>query len=208
MDELQAQGLPVIPSVIARSADDVARVLEQAAAWGAASLVTKPTVGASALGVRQHRTVAEARAALEQHFANTAAAGGVVVQAFQSGFDAPGEVAVVCCRGEALHAIRKKSVLTHGGHGDFDGIVELDAALVAFVERVMAAQLGGCPLASLTYLRVDVVPAASGEYVVSELEAVEPMFFLQHCAPDTAEAIAATFVDAVISFVVGEEELV
>jgi hypothetical protein len=158
--QLRDQGVPIPRTAVVAAAADVDSALAAAAGWGAAALVTKPAVGAAALGVRKHAGLDAARAALLEHFAqlkppeqdpNSGAplANGLLLQPFEPGFDQPGEVAIICCEGRPLHAVRKRSVLTHGGHGDFDGNVALTPELAGIVEQVARASLGGVPIGSL-----------------------------------------------------------
>jgi hypothetical protein len=108
-----------------------------------------------------------------------------------------GETALVFLEGRLSHACRKGPMLVPGLAVVGGLFVEEDirpatptAAELAVAEAALAAIPGGPSL----YARVDVIPDASGDPVVLELELVEPSLFLtfaEGAADRVAGAIAA-----------------
>jgi glutathione synthase/RimK-type ligase-like ATP-grasp enzyme len=185
LERLSASGIPVIPTLYLEGPRD----LPEAFPGAAAGWVVKPTVDAGARGASRHFEWSSVAEKVRAHFAQSPTS--LMVQPYLTEVDTVGEIAVVCCCGEIVHAIIKKPALSAGGHGDFAGNAQLTAPLRDFVGKVLALQAARGTYADLLYARVDVVPREGG-YLLMELEATEPCLFLA-----MADGAADVFADAV-----------
>ena len=146
----------------------------------------KPIVGAGARGAFVTHSQSEAIAKTQAHFQNSDIS--LLMQPYLEEVDIDGEIAVVCCNGEPLHAVVKRPALSSGGHGDFQLGIELDSKLVHFVRQVQDFSIAGHAVSDLWYSRVDLVPTKSG-YLLMELELFEPTLFLKQ-NPSSARTFA------------------
>jgi hypothetical protein len=192
--ELDAAGIPVVPSRFAAPAEPVTLPRD-------VEYVVKPTVGAGSRGAG--RFAAGDLAGGQAHARALHAEGRVaLVQPYLSGVDEVGETALIYLDGEFSHAICKGAMLP-------DGVVHPVHGHDLFVEeRITTRQpseaelaVGGKVLgwlrerfgAELLYTRVDLLPGPDGP-LLGELELIEPSLFLGHAdgaADRLATAIAA-----------------
>lgn len=112
-----------------------------------------------------------------------------MVQRFEDGILADGEVSVVVIGGGVTHAVRKTAragdFRVQDDHGGSVHAHEPSASERAFAEAVVAA----CPQLP-AYARVDFVRSIDGGFRLMEVELVEPeLFFRFH--PPAAERLAA-----------------
>jgi glutathione synthase/RimK-type ligase-like ATP-grasp enzyme len=180
--ELAYLGIPTIPTVLIENAD---QIFEKD--LPSSKLVFKPVIGAGARGAFVATGITESVDEVQAHFHQSDLP--LLVQPYLTEVESQGEIAVVCCNGEPLHAIVKKPALTEGGHGDFAGNVELSADLLEFVERINQYQIGNLKVKDLYYSRIDVVPTSDGLKLM-ELELFEPTLFL-NANRNSAEIFAA-----------------
>lgn len=198
--DLDAAGLPIVPTVFVEPGEDADRSGAFDSLAGdpeVSEVVVKPSVGAGSRGVG--RFAADRVAAARAHVAALHADGRtVLVQPYLSDVDTAGETALVYVDGVFSHSIRKAPLLVAGGgaHGDYVGerveprtptadeqAVGQDV-LAAVRDRFGADQL---------YTRVDLLPSPAGPRIV-ELELIEPSLFLRYgtgAADRLARAIAA-----------------
>jgi len=177
--ELEALGVPIVPTVLAR----IGMTLEEAMReWD--DVVVKPVVSASA-----HRTWRTGRGA-EERFEAELAAGDLLVQPFLPEVTEPGEWSLVFLAREFSHAVLKRPA-----SGDFRSQEEHGArverveppAFLLEAARFVLAQVEG----PLLYARVDGILRGE-EFLLMELELVDPTLFLEHAAEASgrfAEAI-------------------
>ncbi|MDB5705863.1 MAG: hypothetical protein JWN66_2979 [Sphingomonas bacterium] len=178
--ELEAKGIPIVPSRFGRA--DAASVAAAFEAFGAAELVVKPQVSGGS-----YRTVrvkpGDAVEPLDD----------AIIQPFIPAVSGEGELSFLFIGGAFRHAVRK--VAKQGDFriqpqfgGQFSRF-EPEAAQLALAETVIAA----LPEASL-YARVDLLRLADGSLALMELEAIEPDLY-PHMAPELparlADAVAA-----------------
>jgi glutathione synthase/RimK-type ligase-like ATP-grasp enzyme len=196
--DLHAAGVPTVPTAFAGPGE--------AMDWpDAPQVVIKPAVSAGSIDTAKYamnhaersneRPPAEAVA----HVARLHADGRVAMaQPYLEAVEGErGETALVFLDGRLSHACRKGPMLVPGLAVVGGLFVEEDirpatptAAELAVAEAALAAIPGGPSL----YARVDVIPDASGDPVVLELELVEPSLFLtfaEGAADRVAGAIAA-----------------
>lgn len=196
--QLEALGLPTVPSDFALPGDDPDTLLDDVLqTWPeAAELVIKPVIGAGSRDARRHRR--QSRDAMRSHLAALLAAGrGVLLQPYLPAVDTAGETALLYFDGQFSHAIRKGPLL----QADADPTRALFAAehiqsrTPTADERELADRvIAGLPSLvdtdyPLAYARVDLIRQADGSPCVLELELVEPSVFLDH-DPDAAGRFA------------------
>jgi hypothetical protein len=183
--DLAEAGVDVVPTqYIARGQPDSLAAIMGRNGWD--EVVFKPVVSGAAR--RTYRVHASACSDAEARFADCVADEEMLVQPFQRGVLASGEISLVVIGGELTHAVRK---LPKGGdfrvQDDHGGTVHPHAASreeVAFAE----ASVSHCPVPPV-YARVDAVRDAAGRLRIMELELIEPeLFFRFH--PPAAQRLA------------------
>jgi glutathione synthase/RimK-type ligase-like ATP-grasp enzyme len=171
--DLEAQGLPIVPTALVRGADAVslAGVMHRRG-WEAA--VAKPAVGGSAWGA--FRIQGRPTAADRVRFAGLAARGDVLVQAFVPEIETAGELSFVFFGGELSHVVRKRPAAgDYRVQSELGGYAERVTPRPRLLERAhrVTAAIPGPWL----YARVDAVELG-GELLLMELELIEPELFL------------------------------
>jgi glutathione synthase/RimK-type ligase-like ATP-grasp enzyme len=180
---LHNRGVPIVPTKWFSRGDraDIRAIFRQT---GWERIVIKPAISAASF-----RTSAfdSSQAADAQRFADALAKDrDLLVQEHLAGYANPGERSLIWIGGEWTHAVRKRPRFA----GDAE-CVEADAPPRDRELAVAAAAIA--PLVNrLAYGRVDLVPSASGEPLVSEVELMEPSLFFVH-----APASVTRFVDVV-----------
>jgi len=191
--ELQAAGVPVVPTTFLVPSDPVDLGPE------GVELVVKPAVSAGSQDTARH--LPGERAQAEQHAAALLADGRVVmVQPYQAGIDEHGETALVYLGGELSHGMRKGPLLQPGA-APVEALFaaeQMSVRVPSDGERAVAGQvlevLAGLPDGgSILYARIDVLPGPDGRPVVLEVELTEPSLFLAH-VPRAADRFAAAIV--------------
>ncbi|WP_442788801.1 ATP-grasp domain-containing protein [Dactylosporangium sp. NBC_01737] len=194
--QLADAGIPIVPTTWIEPGDPVHLDTGDTAA---AEIVVKPAVSVGSVDTGRYRLPEQAGLATA-HIERLQAAGRLVmVQPYLADVDTAGETALLFIAGRYSHAIRKGAILT----GPDEGVETLyqeetitprtpSPAEHALAERVLAA----LPFdrASLLYARVDLLPAASGDPVVIEVELTEPSLFLTTAA-DAPDRLAAAIAD-------------
>lgn len=196
--QLEALGIPIVPSDFALPGDDAGAILDEvlAAHPQAAEFVIKPVIGAGSRDARRHRR--GTHAAMREHLTRLLDAGrGVLLQPYLDRVDTEGETALLYFDGQFSHAIRKGPLL----HADADPTRALFAAehITARTPGADERELADRVIAALpslvdtdyplAYARVDLIRAADGSPCVLELELAEPSVFLDH-DPDAAARFA------------------
>ncbi len=183
LTQLAAVGLPVVPTVVARTPSELSQA---AAAYDRA--VAKPTVGAGGRGVQ----------VIERGSVPVIdGAGPWIVQPLVESVNTEGETSVFVFGGQAVSQFRKVppsgSILVHEHLGGTTHSVPLDAEATDLAIRVVE---GASDLLErhLSYARVDMMRLPDERLVVSELELVEPGLYL-----DVNGDNAAPFVDLVLT---------
>jgi glutathione synthase/RimK-type ligase-like ATP-grasp enzyme len=162
--DLQARGVPVIPTILARPGEPVSMP------WS--KFVIKPEVGAGSLDTRVfHPGDPEARSHLERILSR----GFALIQPYLASVDDYGERSLIYIDGELTHAIRKTPRFA-GETERIDGPFP-----IADDEREVAQAALAPYAASILYGRVDLARDDAGQPRVMELELVEPsLFFARH----------------------------
>lgn len=167
--ELEAKGVPVVPTRIVRSCDEMQGVVQEE---GWSRFVIKPTISASSFMAKAfHRE--EIDQAIE--FGGAFKGAPFMVQRFLPNVADSGEIALVHIDGELTHGVIKRPRF-HGGEESVSGAVAPQPEQ-ARVAAQAVAQIPGPWL----YARVDLMLDDDGSWLLSELELIEPsLFFLQH----------------------------
>jgi hypothetical protein len=188
LDELSKRHVAVIDTVFADKGSRLDLDLI-ARAHGWTDTVVKPAVSASAHETR--RFTLEQRATGQLHLERLLEQRDVMVQPHLSALAERGELSLLYARGRFTHSVRRRSALIEG-----DTMPKVAAAMASTAARrhayrvlAAAADTIGISPNDLLYARVDLVETGSDEYVLLELELVEPSLFLLH-APEAAEQYA------------------
>jgi hypothetical protein len=166
-------------------------------------IVIKPNVSAGARDTgRFMPDAAGEAAALVERVHGTGRA--VLMQPYLPGVDIDGERAVVFFGGTISHVLHKRPVLRDPGIAPVASAAHAPAAIMlepdlvvpgtASAEQLQLAQRVHAEIAGRfgepLFLRVDMVPGPDGSPVLIELEAIEPMLYLD-LTPGAAERFAA-----------------
>lgn len=191
--DLQARGVPVVPTALLASRAD-ADLLAVAAERGWHDVVVKPAIGAASFATRRFRLrAADAAAEGRVFLAELLRTRDALVQPYLHEVEEHGERAQVWIAGAHTHGVRKAP--------RFAGQTESVSAALApdeeerdFVARALAA-LPGDVRRDLLYARADLIRLDSGGLVLGELELLEPSLFLAQHPPALAR-LAAAIADA------------
>lgn len=181
-------GVPIVPTVFVADRDDLRGKVESFERWGW-DLVVKPRYGTSGDGVARAHAEAELYEQGERHWPR----GGCLVQPFLASIRTDGETSLIYLSGTFSHAVRKVAAAggyrvnhNYGGkelpHEPTDPELELGRITMGAVDEPPA------------FARVDLMRLDSGDWVLSELELVEPILYLE-LFPDAGRRLA----DAVVS---------
>ncbi len=156
-------------------------------------MVMKPVIGAGARGAFIVDNGSNLEDLCQRYFSTTETP--LLVQPYLKEVDYPGEIAVVCCKGEIMHSVIKRPALSDGGHGDFAANVDISTELTKFINHIMEFEIAGTQVSELVYSRIDVVPTAEG-FKLMELELIEPFLFLP-MNPDSTQVFATAIHNAI-----------
>jgi glutathione synthase/RimK-type ligase-like ATP-grasp enzyme len=180
--DLERAGVAIAPTVWmdVDSAHDVGAIMD-AHGWERGFL--KPQIGACARETlrfnRDETTAAQA------HLARTVPSEPMMFQPYLSSVETSGEISIFYFGGVRCHAVQKVPVpgdyRVQDDFGATDFPVEAPEAVVELAERAVSAAQTICGLEQpLVYARADFLALDSGEWVVNELELVEPSLFFRH----------------------------
>lgn len=193
--DLDAAGMPVVPTVFLEPGDD-------AAAWqppqGFSDFVVKPAVSAGSRDTMRY-SASDGLVRAREHADRLLLAGrAVMVQPYLDAVDTLGETAVLFIGGEFSHAIRKGPLLERDVEGArVEGLFvqeQIDARTPSDDELAIARAIVDCipgGFESVLYARVDLIPDQHGRPHLLELELVEPSLFLSHADGAPARLAAA-----------------
>lgn len=194
LGELATAGLAVAPTEFCVDVDQIASLARTGGFDG--DVIVKPSVGASASGVRRFEHEPSAAAA---HARDLIGRDHVaMVQPYLAAIEQHGETGLVYLAGTFSHAFRRRVVLPVPvvGHtranqaADVPGDETSSARRASPAERVLADAVVDW-LPEVAYARVDLLPTEFGP-VVLEVEVTEPSLFL-HLDDDAPARAAAAF---------------
>jgi hypothetical protein len=183
--ELQARGIPIIPTqLIRRGADPAAAAaLLGDALWRWGTVVVKPAISAGSFGTI--RVASADRSTGLDHLAALLQERDMLVQRYEPAVNDHGERSLVWIDGALGHAIRKNPRFSGQNEQISNQAVAISDDERALAERVLAVAPG-----PLLYARVDLVRDPAGQPQLMELELIEPsLFFSQHL--ESADRLAA-----------------
>ena len=179
--ELDAAGVPVIPTRVATSAEELVDCLSSVDQ----EVVVKPVVSAGSVDTGRFDVHDQNAAELGHRILRNGTP--VMVQPAIASVATEGEISAVLFGGRLSHAFRKGPMLALGGDV-LDGYERLESVsltaqqnlvvrkTVAAVDHIAAAELG--VTLPLLYARVDLVRTEDNRDLVLEVELNEPSFFL------------------------------
>jgi hypothetical protein len=171
--ELEAEGVPVVPTALLRRGASTT-LRDAAAARGWDDVVIKPAISAASRGTRRFALDAAGEAG-EAHLAALLASGDALVQPFVRSVEAYGERATIWIDGEITHAVRKSPRFA-GQKESISGPFAVSDAEAAVARRAVDVVRERQRL-DLLYARVDMAPGPDGAPQVMELELIEPSLF-------------------------------
>ena len=201
--ELEAAGVPVIPTRVATSPEELIDRLSSVDQ----EVVVKPVLSAGSVDTGRFAADDSNAAELGRRILGNGSP--VMVQPAVPSVATEGEISAVLFAGQLSHAFRKGPMLALGGEV-LDGYRGLESVsltadqyrvakkAMAAVNQIAAAELG--VMLPLLYARVDLVRTEDNRAAVLEVELNEPSFFL---ATDTGAA--DRFAAAVYRAVVGRD---
>ncbi len=187
--DLAAAGVPTVPTLFVERGGslDLARVLAET---GWAEGVVKPAVSGGAR--HTHRFDCGSAREVEGLVGPLLAEEAFLLQPFEPDVVAHGEDTLVVIDGRFTHALTKRArpgdFRVQDDHGGTVHPCDPSAEQIALATRAMAARPG------TAYGRVDMVRRPGGEWVVMELELIEPELWLRR-HPDAADALAGAIAD-------------
>ena len=180
--DLEAAGVAIAPTVWmdAGSQHDVGAIMDDRG-WSHGFL--KPQIGACARETLRF-TREETLAAVE-HLAATLPTEPMMLQPYLRSVETSGEISIFYFGGERCHAVQKIPVpgdyRVQDDFGATDFPIDAPEAVIAVADRAVAAAGEICGLElPLVYARADFLCLDSGEWVLNELELVEPSLFFRH----------------------------
>lgn len=182
--DLAASGVPVIPSTVCSSGDEVAAALSA----HATEAVVKPVVSAGSRLTGRFEAGDPAAAALAGEILDEGKA--VLVQPAVTSVATDGEVGTLVFGGSISHSVRKGPILALGGGLIGESYTERLAPEVLTRDRRVVVETASAALtrlvekrfglvAPLLYARFDMVTLDDGTDVLLEAELAEPSFFLE-----------------------------
>jgi len=167
--DVAAAGARVVPTEVAVRGSG--RTLSSIVALrGWSDVVVKPAVGADAYRLRRMRKDEPTDG--EAHLCDLLATGDALVQPFVAGAERAGERSLVFFDGKFSHATEYAFVL--GSKARVGRGLAAPRSLVTQAQEVVA-HLSQVPL----YARADFLPGDGGEWLLGELELIEPDLFLR-----------------------------
>lgn len=191
--ELEAAGVPVIPTRVATSTEELTDRLSSVDQ----EVVVKPVVSAGSVDTGRFTADDPNAAELGRRILRNGTP--VMVQPAVASVATEGEISAVLFGGRLSHAFRKGPMLALGGdvldgYGGLESVpltVDQDLVVkktIAAVNQIASAELG--VKVPLLYARVDLVRTEDNRDVVLEVELNEPSFFLS-TDPHAADRFAA-----------------
>jgi glutathione synthase/RimK-type ligase-like ATP-grasp enzyme len=177
LQELETQGIPVVETLwtTPETKTDIQEVLTEAG-WDKA--VVKPVVSAS--GHETHVVSLSTISAEQQAALNTLmTTQDLMIQPYLESIETDGEISLLYFGGRFSHALVKRPAKgefrTQEHFGGQFTLIPDTPELLTLGERILSLVPGETPL----YARVDLMTNPQGQPCLSELELIEPSFFLK-----------------------------
>lgn len=185
LSDLESSDVPIVPTVFVKDSTN-GPIADLCREQGWKRVVVKPTISAGSWKTR----VFDHDDPDADDFLNAVTTDrDAMIQPFLPSVSSVGERSVMCIAGEVTHVVVKKPRLD----GDEESVA-LGSAPSEAEKALLSRALSSLPATPL-YARLDLIQDERGEWLVSELELIEPsLFFLQW--PDAADrfvrAVATT----------------
>lgn len=182
LKQLEGAGVAIVPTIWFERREPVdLRQILQIRGWD--DFVIKPAVSASSFCTKRFRSdqAAEGQQFLDASLAER----DTMVQRYMPAVERSGERAIVWIDGQVTHAVVKKPRFA-GGIEQVSAAVEVSEEERSIVQRVLSEVNN-----PVLYARADLVSAAGGELLLSELELMEPSLFLQQSRKALDRFVAA-----------------
>lgn len=170
--ELESRGVPIVPTeFINRGAYALLAEIMNRRGWN--DVVVKPAISAASYRTKRfnNETIDEGQAFLTELLTD----GDTLIQRYMPEVDRSGERSLIWIDGELTHCIRKEPRF-HGADESVSDALTPTAAECDFASRAMRGFEDRC-----LYARVDIMQSDDGDWLLSELELIEPSLFLvQH----------------------------
>lgn len=192
--DLERAGARLAPSIwLERGATIDVAALMRARGWARGFL--KPQVGATARETLRFAADDDGLARAQAHVDRLLAVEGLILQPYLARVEVEGEVSHIFVDGRFSHAVQKIPVpgdyRVQDDWGASDRPITVDPSWIrASAAIVRSAARGGEPL---LYARADYMQDDDGEWVLGELEVVEPSLFFRH-APGAADRLAEALI--------------
>ena len=174
LKELQAAGIPIIPTVFfEQNASPSIPELSESHGWS--RIVIKPTVSAGSFGTRAFGLCKGEAAAAQSFLDEMITQREMMIQRYIPSVDTVGETALIIIDGELTHAIEKRPRFD-----DQDEEVYLREFISDEMDDIAIKVINAANKDHL-YARVDVIPDDDGSLMLSELEMLEPSLFFPYC---------------------------
>lgn len=168
--ELERSGVPVVPTHFLAPSENIEEVVTERG-WD--RFVLKPTVSAGSYMTERFSLDSLAQAG--EFAASLSRTHKVMVQPYMSAVERGGEVALNHVDGELTHGVLKSPRFV-GQEESVSSAITPSSEQRAVAEKVMET-IGEAWL----YARIDLMADEDGEWLLSEMEVIEPsLFFLQH----------------------------
>ncbi len=174
LKELQAAGIPIIPTAFFDQGDS-ASIMELCEARGWSRIVIKPTVSAGSFGTRAFDLCKGEASAAQAFFDEMIAQREMMIQRFVPAVETVGETALIVIDGHLTHAIEKRPRFD-----DQDEQVLLRETITDEMRDIASKVIDSANKDHL-YARVDVIPDDDASLMLSELEMLEPSLFFPYC---------------------------
>ncbi|RZV20019.1 hypothetical protein EOJ41_09955 [Vibrio alginolyticus] len=185
LKQLEAQGIPIVPTEIIYSANEIHHALDriQKCDWDVKEIVIKPTIGAYSFGVvrfsvkdidkiRKHVTYL-----LELDK-------GVIIQPYLHTIEEHGETNMIYFNNSYSHAIKKEALLSQHGETKTPDMEYRKIKEASDEEKALAIRILNLVQSSLglneplLYARLDFIEDKNGQPLLLELEITEPSLSL------------------------------
>jgi glutathione synthase/RimK-type ligase-like ATP-grasp enzyme len=198
LQDIEKQGGRIVPTIWSDNKIDSRQIREWCEQLQTDELVIKPTIGANAQHTfRLKRGEADRDALSKVHEGRS-----YMVQPFMRGIVEEGEFSLFYFSGEYSHTILKTpkagDFRVQEEHGGIIQTAKPPAELSATGEKIM-----NCVLPTPLYARVDFVRTEANEFLVVELELIEPSMYLRQ-----AEHAPRMFAEAIDRWLLSERWLV
>ncbi len=182
LEDLADKGVPIVPTAWVDKGDseELEAIMERRN-WE--RVVVKPAVSAGSYRTRSftRNQVGDGQRFLDDLCETRDA----MVQKYMDEVDRSGEVCIVCIDGQLTHAVRKEPRFA-------DGVERVSRALrVTEDQRALANETLACVDERLLYARIDIIADPGGDWLLSELELIEPSLFFKQSDAALAAFIAA-----------------